>query len=115
MNPRLGHEWLSFLVTRGAKKVEDGWRWKIDPTLRFGGFGPWLPSWTLQRLPGLAPPLLGLLSGQREPMSFDSRPEDLLPYLPRGARLETFDQAGHFIHIEDPQGVAELALEFVST
>ena len=33
---------------------DDGWRWKIDPTMRFGGFGPWRPEWTLLRLPGLA-------------------------------------------------------------
>ena len=114
MNPRLSHAWLAFLATRGANKLEDGWRWKIDPTLRFGGFGPWHPSWALRRLPGLAPPMLGLLAGQREPMGFDSRREDLLPFLPRGAQLETFEDAGHFIHIEDPDAVASMALEFIS-
>ena len=41
MNPRLSHEWLRYLVTVGAREDIDGWRWKIDPKLRFGGFGPW--------------------------------------------------------------------------
>ncbi len=40
MNPRLSAEWLRYLVTIGAREDPDGWRWKIDPTLRFGGFGP---------------------------------------------------------------------------
>ena len=40
MNPRLDHEWLEYLVTVGARHDSDGWRWKIDPTLRLGGFGP---------------------------------------------------------------------------
>jgi hypothetical protein len=41
MNPRLSIEWLEYLVTVGARHDEDGWRWKLDPTMRFGGFGPW--------------------------------------------------------------------------
>ena len=45
MNPRLSIEWLRYLVTRGARLDDDGWRWKLDPVLRFGGFGPWRPEW----------------------------------------------------------------------
>ena len=44
MNPRLSFEWLCHLVTVGAFEREDGWRWKIDPSMRFGGFGPWRPE-----------------------------------------------------------------------
>ncbi|MEZ5249784.1 MAG: alpha/beta fold hydrolase [Ilumatobacteraceae bacterium] len=51
MNPRLSFEWLCHLVTVGAFEHEDGWRWKIDPSMRFGGFGPWRPEWTITRLP----------------------------------------------------------------
>jgi pimeloyl-ACP methyl ester carboxylesterase len=115
MNPRLSHEWLCFLVSCGARKEAEGWRWKIDPALRFGGFGPWRPQWALQRLPGLSPPLLGLLAGQREPMGFDSTLEDLSPFLPQRARIETFGDAGHFIHIEQPETVAECIVEFLKS
>ncbi|HMQ28476.1 MAG TPA: alpha/beta fold hydrolase, partial [Acidimicrobiales bacterium] len=41
MNPRLDPSWLEYLVSIGAIESSDGWRWKIDPTLRLGGFGPW--------------------------------------------------------------------------
>ena len=40
MNPRLSFEWLCHLVTVGAFEREDGWRGKIDPSMRFGGVGP---------------------------------------------------------------------------
>ena len=52
MNPRLSHEWLRYLVSVGARHDDDGWRWKIDPALRLGGFGPWRPEWAMARLPG---------------------------------------------------------------
>ena len=61
MNPRLSKEWLEYLVTVGARHDPDGWRWKLDPSMRFGGFGPWRPEWTATRLPGLGMPFLGVL------------------------------------------------------
>ena len=37
----------------------------------------------------------------------------LLPFLPPGARLVPFENTGHFIHIEHPNEVARLVLEFL--
>ncbi len=113
MNPRLSHEWLCFLVTQGARRDEDGWRWKIDPSMRFGGFGPWNPIWELERLPGLSVPLLGLLACITEVMGWETREKDVAPYLPRNARIESFESCGHFIHIEAPRAVADLVLDFI--
>ncbi len=114
MNPRLSHDWLRYLVTIGARRDPDGWRWKIDPTLRFGGFGPWRPEWSLERLPGFPVPLLGILGTADEPMGWGTDPERLRPYLPPGARIVSIDGAGHFVHIERPNEVADLVLEFLS-
>ena len=36
-----------------ARHDDDGWRWKLDPSMRFGGFGPWRPEWSMLRMPGL--------------------------------------------------------------
>ncbi len=113
MNPRLPFEWLCFLVTQGACKQASGWRWKIDPALRFGGFGPWRPHWALERLPGLAIPLLGMLCGRREPMGFDSYADDLQPFLPEHSQIVSFDDTGHFIHVEAPDSSAACILEFL--
>lgn len=114
MNPRLSHDWLRYLVSVGAREDADGWRWKIDPMLRMGGFGPWRSAWSLERLSGLGMPMLGLLGMVPEQMGWGAAPEELEPYLPPGGRLVAFDGVGHFVHIERPAEVAELVLEFLS-
>ncbi|MDP6540952.1 MAG: alpha/beta hydrolase [Planctomycetota bacterium] len=38
----------------------------------------------------------------------------MLPYLPRDAELVTFEDTGHFVHIEQPERVAARVLEFLS-
>lgn len=114
MNPRLSIEWLRYLVTIGARLDPDGWRWKIDPVLRFGGFGPWRPEWALERLAGLGAPLLGILATAEEPMGWGTTEETVKPYLPDHARLISLDETGHFVHIERPREVAAWVLEFLS-
>ena len=115
MNPRLSFEWLCHLVSVGAFESPDGWRWKIDPTLRPGGFGPWRPEWTISRLPGLGMPFLGILGTELEEMGWGTLPRHVQPYLPPGGRCEVFPDTGHFVHIEHPHRVAELVLDFMGT
>ena len=114
MNPRLPMDWLRYLVSVGGYEDEDGWRWKIDPGLRMGGFGPWRPEWSLIRLPGLRMPFLGILAMQPEVMGWSTRPEDLEPYLPEGAVIETWEDSGHFLHIEYPERAADRVLAFLA-
>jgi pimeloyl-ACP methyl ester carboxylesterase len=110
MNPRLSVEWLRYLVTVGAFESPDGWRWKIDPTIRFGGFGPWRPEWALARLPGLAMPFLGVLVSEVEEMGWGTFPHHVEPYLPVDGRVEFVQGVGHFLHIEDPDMVVSMAM-----
>ena len=103
MNPRLSIEWLRYLVTRGARYDDDGWRWKIDPVLRFGGFGPWRPEWTAGRLAGLGMPGAVRRSASRTSRWGGARSaEDVKRYLPPQGRLVPLDGDGHFVHIEKP-------------
>jgi pimeloyl-ACP methyl ester carboxylesterase len=113
MNPRLSMEWLRYLVTIGAREDADGWRWKLDPILRFGGFGPWRPEWSMMRMPGLAMPVLGVLGLQPEAMGWGTQPEDVEPWLPPSATFVPLEDAGHFVHIEQPDLVATLVLDFL--
>jgi pimeloyl-ACP methyl ester carboxylesterase len=116
MNPRLSIEWLRYLVPIGARQVDaeaGTWRWKLDPVMRFGGFGPWRPEWSMLRMPGLAMPVLGALGLQNEPMGWGTQPDDVEPYLPPGARFVALEEAGHFVHIEQPRKVADLVLDFL--
>lgn len=114
MNPRLSLEWLRYLVTVGAAESADGWRWKIDPSMRMGGFGPWRPEWSMRRLPSLGMPVLAVLGLELEVMGWGTVPDDIYPYLPAGGRFVPLDGTGHFVHIEKPQAVADLVLEFLS-
>ena len=113
MNPRLSQDWLRYLVTVGATQDEDGWRWKLDPTMRMGGFGPWRPEWSMLRLPGIGVPVMGVLGLEVELMGWGTRPEHVLPFLPPGARFETHEGVGHFVHIEQPRRIADLVLDFL--
>jgi pimeloyl-ACP methyl ester carboxylesterase len=115
MNPRLPAEWLEYLVTVGGFESADGWRWKIDPSMRMGGFGPWRPEWALMRLPGLAMPFLGLLVSEAEDMGWGTMPEHVEPYLPPNGRCLLLEGLGHFAHIEDPDRVASIVLDFLGT
>ncbi|MFZ9483226.1 MAG: alpha/beta fold hydrolase, partial [Ilumatobacteraceae bacterium] len=115
MNPRLPLEWLRYLVTVGARHDVDGWRWKLDPSMRFGGFGPWRPEWTATRLPGLGMPFLGVMGGQMEPMGWGTTPDQIIPLIPRGGHLEVLDDVGHFVHVEQPELVADLVLDFLGS
>jgi pimeloyl-ACP methyl ester carboxylesterase len=114
MNPRLSHDWLRYLVSVGGRRDEDGWRWKIDPQLRFGGFGPWRHSWSLAAMHALSMPVLGVLGTEPEEMGWGITPDQLRPFLPATVRLEVFDGTGHFVHIEKPREVADLVLQFLS-
>lgn len=113
MNPRLSMDWLRHLVTVGAREDADGWRWKLDPSMRFGGFGPWRPEWTAIRMPGLAMPFLGVLAGQEEPMGWGTRPDQIRPFIPKGGRFEVLEDTGHFVHIEQPDVIERLVLDFL--
>jgi len=114
MNPRLPYEWLRYLAGAGAQRDADGWRWKLDPSMRFGGFGPWRPEWTLLRLPGLAVPLLGFLASVSEPMGWDTTEEILRPHLPPDAEIVRPPETGHFLHIERPHEIADRVLRFLA-
>jgi len=113
LNPRLPDRWLLYIASIGAREDADGWRWKLDPSMRFGGFGPWRPEWSLYRMAGLGMPLLGILGLEYEEMGWGTRPEDVRPWLPRQGRLVTLGDVGHFVHIERPDVVADLILDFL--
>jgi len=114
MNPRLSDAWLRYLVTVGAQRDEDGWRWKIDPALRPGGFGPWRAVWSLRRMVAIPVPMLAILGLRPEPMGWGTTPDGARPYLPRDAELVEFEDTGHFVHIEEPDRVADHVLDFLS-
>ena len=69
-------------------------RWKIDPSMRMGGFGPWRPDWSLERMRGFPAPLLAILGLVEEEMGWGTTPDFIRPYLPADARVVAFDDSG---------------------
>jgi len=114
MNPRLDPNWLEYLVPIGAYRQDDGWRWKIDASMRMGGFGPWRPEWSMSLLPSVGMPVLCLLGMDIELMGWGTLAEDVLAMLPDQGVFVPLEGVGHFVHIEQPRLVADHVLEFLA-
>ena len=113
MNPRLSHDWLRYLVQQGARRDADGWRWKIDPSLRMFRYGPWRWLSYASYLSLIELPLLALAGTEEEPMGWGLQADALRSYLPAQAKLSVLPDTGHFIHIERPRETAALVLDFL--
>lgn len=113
MNPRLSHEWLCYLATKGARRDPDGWRWKIDPALQRHELGPFHSRWMTNRLPGFPIAMLAIFGTVSEPMGWDATPSDLMPYFPFSTDVKIFEDTGHFIHVERPEETAALILDYL--
>ncbi len=112
MNPRLSHEWLCYIASHGARRDEQGWRWKLDPAIGVGGFGPMRVRWMTDRLPGFPIPMLAIFGSEKEPMGWDATAGDLMPFFPATTEVHRMQDVGHFIHIERPQETARRILQF---
>ena len=62
---------------------------------------------------GLGMPFLGILGGQQEPMGWGTVPSQIKHMLPTAGRLELVESAGHFVHIEEPDLVSEMVIDFL--
>ena len=62
-NPRLSQEWLRYFAAHGAREVEGGWVWKVDPYAA-RGFGPWRPEWIAPSWRDLRMPMLAVWGDQ---------------------------------------------------
>ncbi len=111
-NPRLSLEWLRYFAARGAREVEGGFVWKVDPYAA-RGFGPWRPEWIAPAWRGLATPMLAVWGDQPDTWGLpDPWRSERLGHVPV---LETavVTGAGHFAHIEKPGETAELVLDWL--
>jgi pimeloyl-ACP methyl ester carboxylesterase len=68
----------------------------------------------MSRLPGLGAPVLAVLGLQPERMGWGNAAEEVAGMLPAGSHTVSYDDVGHFVHIEQPHRVAALALDFLA-
>jgi pimeloyl-ACP methyl ester carboxylesterase len=114
-NPRLDPTWLRYFVYHAAREDADGWRWKADPLMLGGGFGPFKPKWIAPAWQPLRAPMLALVGSEDD--LWGPLPEDLLAerlaYVPDVTRAVVPD-SGHFPHMEQPARTARLILDFLA-
>lgn len=118
-NPRIPSHLLRLLVECLAEHQTDGsWRWRLDPMLT-GWVRPWEHSGVQQFTP------LGTLAALRFPTlvvtgAADDHPAIRGPYpgdhavsmVPRCRHVRLPD-AGHYVHLERPDAVADALAEFI--
>ena len=112
-NPRLSREWLAYFSHFGARRDDDGWRWKSDPMAGWG-FGPFRPDWIAPMWRHVKVPVLAVVGAEHD--TWGPLPEPLLS--DRLANFPDYERAvvpdsGHFMTIEQPRYVAGLILDFL--
>ncbi len=112
-NPRLDSAWLRYFVFHGARQVEGGWSWKVDPLAGMGA-GPWQPDWIAPGWRGVRAPTLGVLG--TVPDAWGPLDEGLVRE--RVSQIGDFELVriegtGHFVHMEQPAETARVLLDFL--
>lgn len=114
-NPNLDEQWLRYFVYHASQEAEDGWRWKGDPMMISGGFGPFRPDWIAPGWARLGIPMLAVIGSV--PDHWGPLPEAILAerlsYVPQLERA-TIEGSGHFIHMERPRELARVVLDFLA-
>ncbi len=113
-NPGLEKSWLRYFVYHAAREDVDGWRWKADPQMIVGGFGPFKPKWIAPGWKPLRAPMLALIGSKLD--VWGPLPEPVLSERlghVRDVTRGTVEGSGHFLHMEQPAETARLILEFL--
>ena len=102
-----------YFAYHGARQVENGWIWKVDPLIATG-FGPFKPQWIGPNWKHLRAPMLAMIGS--EPDTWGPIPEPTrlkrLSHVPQ-VEHAVIQDAGHFSHMEQPQAVADVVLAFL--
>jgi pimeloyl-ACP methyl ester carboxylesterase len=117
VNHRLPLPWVEHLVRHGSVECEGGWRWKADPTFRTGFPGDWDAEYEEAEESLRADFPVLVLTGAEDDMWSDHTPEVVARRVARipGARHEVVADAGHYVHIEQPDVVLASIVRFVES
>jgi pimeloyl-ACP methyl ester carboxylesterase len=115
MNPRLSPAWIRHLVEHGSRPVEGGWVWKLDPLFNLGVPNDFDPDRLVEENGLKRPPLLVVTGAEADNWSemSEDQVEDRLSVW-NGAVHRRIADAGHYVHIEQPDRVLAAVNEFLS-
>jgi pimeloyl-ACP methyl ester carboxylesterase len=115
INTRLPYDWCLHMATHGTRRgANGGFTWKADPHMRLGSPGPFSDEFLLAQYARIERPVMALSGTEPDQWSF-LQPED------RARRLAAFPDvehhpvanAGHYIHIEQPDETIRLFQAFL--
>jgi pimeloyl-ACP methyl ester carboxylesterase len=115
VNVRLPAEWVAHLVRHGAVETEGGYAWKADPMFSVGFPGDFGIDHLHAEHALVTGPVLVLTGGEKDTWSelSDEELADRLRHLP-DVRHEVVADAGHYVHIEQPDVVLDAIERFVA-
>ncbi|HZU73806.1 MAG TPA: alpha/beta hydrolase [Acidimicrobiales bacterium] len=115
VNTRLPEDWVRHLVRHGARQVEGGFAWKTDPMFNVGLPDDFGPEYLEAENSMISCPLLVLTGSEPDTWS-ELTPEQVERRLAplRTARHRVVAEAGHYVHIEQPESVLDAIAGFVA-
>lgn len=115
-NHRLPRKWVEHLVRHGAQPAEGGFAWKADGRFRVGLPGDFDIDYLKAEHELVRCPVLVLTGSEPDTWS-DHSPdviaERLAYYANTEVRHEVIEEAGHYVHIEQPEAVLDAIARFL--
>jgi pimeloyl-ACP methyl ester carboxylesterase len=105
INVRLPEPWLEHLVLHGTAEVEGGVAWKADPIFNVGFPGDFEPETLLEQYRLVTCPVLVLTGAEPDTWSDLTDQEITERVGALGARHHPVPDAGHYLHLEQPEVV----------
>ena len=114
VNVRLPRAWVEHLVAHGSVEDEGGWRWKADPVFNVGFPGDWDPEGNATEDELVECPLLVVTGGEHDTWSEldEAQTKERLRHF-RDVRHVVVPEAGHYVHVEQPEAVLAAVTAFV--
>ena len=115
VNVRLPAEWTEHLVAHGARATSDGFEWKADPMFRVGYPSDFGPEHGAAENAMLEAPLLVVTGAEDDTWSdasIDTIEQRLANF--RDVRHHVIANAGHYVHIEQPEAVFDAIKGFLA-
>ena len=118
VNYRLPRPWVEHLVEHGSVEWAGdggGWVWKSDPVFRTGFPGDWDAEYDEAERSIREPFPVLVLTGAEDDAWSDHSPDVVAKRVARipGAQHEVIADAGHYVHIEQPDVVTDAIVRFV--
>jgi pimeloyl-ACP methyl ester carboxylesterase len=114
INVRLPRPFLEHLIEHGTREVEGGFVWKWDPAFRTGIPDGFSLDAVLAQYPHVSAPTLVLVSSEEDAWTevHDEEAARRVAML-RDGRLVSVPDAGHYVHVEQPEFVLGRIIAFL--